>query len=177
MPDRLTERLQASRPAWVEFGAVVLLLAAGGLIGAVVWDWLWTAPVGVVVDHQWVAEDEAGLQGMFDATGWYVVVASVVGLVVGFVVAIFLDRVPLLTLAAVVLGSVVGTFLMLRLGAALGPPDPQVLALAKPDGTHLPGDLVVTGRSPWIALPVGALVGLTVVFIGLAPRRSRVTTD
>lgn len=171
MPDGLTERR-----TWVELAVIVGVLAAAGVIGAFVWEWLWTAPVGVVVDHQWMAEDETGLQGMFDATGWYVVIASVTGLVAGFAVAMFLDRVPLLTLAGIVLGSALGTFLMLRVGAALGPPDPRVLALDAPDGTHLPGDLVVAGSSAWIALPAGALVALAVVFIGLGPRH-RVTRD
>jgi hypothetical protein len=166
MPDRLR-----ARPVWVEPAAIVLLLAVAGVVGAFIWEWLWTAPVGVVVDHQWVAEDEAGLQGMFDATGWYVVIASALGLLVGLGVALFLDRVPLLTLVAVIVGSALGTFLMLRIGAALGPPDPHTVALDSPDGTHLPGQLEVSGWSPWIALPAGALVGLAVVFIGLSPRR------
>jgi hypothetical protein len=172
MPDRLRERR-----GWVEFALVVALLAAAGVVGALLWEWFWTAPVGVVVDHRWIAEDESGLQGMFDSTGWYVVVASLAGLLVGFVAALFLDRVPLLTLAALIVGSALGTFLMLRLGAALGPPDPRVLALGAPDGTHLPGELTVSGRSPWIALPAGALVALTVVFIGLAPRHHRASVD
>jgi hypothetical protein len=167
MPDRLT-----ARPTWVEPVVIVLLFAAAGVLGAFVWEWLWTAPVGVVVDHEWIAEDEAGLQAMFDATGWYVVIASALGLLVGLLAALFLDRVPLLTLAAVIVGSVLGTFLMLRIGAALGPPDPHTVALDSPDGTHLPGQLEVSEWSPWIAMPAGALVGLAVVFIGLSSRRS-----
>ena len=168
----MSDRLRA-RPVWVEPAAIVLLFAVAGVVGAFLWDWLWTAPVGVVVDHQWIAQDEAGLQGMFDATGWYVVVASGLGLLVGLGVAMFLDRVPLLTLLAVVVGSALGTFLMLRIGLALGPPDPHTVALDSPDGTQLPGQLAVSEWSPWIALPAGALVGLAVVFIGLSPRRAR----
>lgn len=168
MPDRLR-----ARPVWVEPAVIVLLFVVAGVVGAFLWDWLWTAPVGVVVDHQWIAQDEAGLQGMFDATGWYVVVASGLGLLVGLGAAMFLDRVPLLTLLAVIVGSALATFLMLRIGLALGPPDPHTVALDSPDGTQLPGQLEVSEWSPWIALPAGALVGLAVVFIGLSPRRAR----
>lgn len=157
--------------AAVQLGLGVLLLAGAGAVAGVVWEWLWTAPVGVVADHQWLAEDEAGLRGQFSATGWFVVVATVTGLLVGGVVALFLDRAPLLTLLAVVIGSVLGTWLMLRVGAALGPEDPARLALTAKEGTHLPGALEVSRRTPWIAMPAGALVALTLVFFGLSAGR------
>lgn len=171
MPDRLSGRASPTRPAWLEFLLVVALLAGAGVVGAFIWEWLWTAPVGVVIDHQWMAEDEAGLQGQFDSTGWYVVVASAVGLVGGLLAALFLDRWPLLTLAAILVGSAVGSFLMLRIGLALGPADPLALALDAVDGTRLAGELAVSERSPWVAMPAGALVGLALVFVGLTPRR------
>jgi len=166
MPDRLRERR-----TWIDFALVIVLLTVAGAVGAFVWNWVWTPPVGVAYGHKWVAEDEAGLQAMFDATGWYVVIASVIGLVVGLLAALFLDRVPLLTLAGVVIGSVLGTIVMLNLGLALGPDDPHEIARTADDGTHLEGQLEVTGKSPWIAMPAGALIGLTIVFIGLGPRR------
>ena len=174
MPDELSGswRRSAARPAWLEFLLVVALLAVAGVVGAFIWEWIWSAPVGVVVDHQWMAEDEVGLQAQFDSTAWYVVVASAAGLLAGMLAALFLDRWPLLTLAAVVVGSVLGTFLMLRIGLALGPADPASLALDAVDGTRLSGELSVSKHSPWIALPAGALVGLALVFIALTPRRN-----
>lgn len=171
MPDRLTARATGERPAWVDFVVIVALFALAGLIGAFIWEWVWTAPYGLVDDHRWMAEDEAALQRQFSGTGWYVVVASVTGLCVGALVALFLDRVPLLTLAAVVVGSVLATFLMIRVGAALGPTDPQELAKHASDGTRLPGSLTLSEWSPWIAMPAGALVAVALVFIGLGPRR------
>jgi hypothetical protein len=178
MPDGVIDPATGERPSarpWrrpaLQLLIAVLVVAAVGALGGVVWYWLWTPPVGVVSDHKWVAADEAGLRGRFSATGWYVVVATVAGLVAGAVVALFLDRVPLLTLAGVVLGSVLGTWLMIRVGAALGPPDPVRLAATAKEGRHLPGRLTVTGRSAWISLPAGALVALTLVFLGLSGRR------
>jgi hypothetical protein len=41
------------------------------------------------------------------------------------------------------------------------------------DGTRVPGRLEVVGRSPFTALPAGALLGLIVVFIGLTGRPGR----
>ena len=159
MPDGL-------RPALVQAGlAVVALVVAGALAGAV-WEWVWTAPVGVVVDHKWVALDEANLRGQFTGTGWYVIVGCVAGLVAGALVALFLDRVPLATLAGVVVGSVLGAAVMYRVGVLLGPSDPTHVT-AK-EGAHLPAQLSVSGHSPWVALPAGALVALALVFLGLS---------
>jgi hypothetical protein len=155
------------RTGLVQFLLAVLVLAGAGALAGVVWEWVWTPPVGVVVDHRWMAEDEAGLRGQFSGTGWFVVVATVAGLLAGAVVALFLDRVPLLTLLAVVVGSAAGTWLMLQVGAALGPSDPAKLALTAKDGTDLPGRLQVSRRTPWIAMPGGALVALALVFFGL----------
>ena len=56
---------------------------------------------------------------------------------------------------------------MLRVGLHLSPPDPAVAAATAADGTPLPGHLVLTGRSPLLAFPVGALLGLAVAFFGV----------
>jgi hypothetical protein len=167
MPDRLTR----ARPAWVDFALIVGMFAVAGVLGALIWEWVWTAPYGLVYDHQWTAEDEGALQGQFYGTGWYVVIATVGGLVVGALAALFVDRRPLLTLAAVVVGSALATFLMIRIGAALGPADPHTLAKHATDATRLPEDLTVSEWSPWIAFPAGALVAVLLVFVGLSPRR------
>src|SRR4051812_21002279 len=110
--------------ALVQAGLVVLVLAAAGALAGVVWGWVWTAPGGVVADHKWVASDEANLRGQFSSTGWYVIVGAVAGLVAGTLVALFLDQVPIATLAGVAVGSLVGAALMYRVGVALGPSDP-----------------------------------------------------
>ena len=182
---------RSGTPAVVlQFVLAVVLLAAVGALGAVVWNWVWTPPVGVVSDHQWLAENEASLRGQFSSTGWFVVVASVAGLLGGVLVSFFLDRVPLVTLLAVVVGSAVATWVMLQVGAALGPADPHHLALTAKEGTHLPGQLQVshaspddvpgwlgfTRHSPLIAFPTGALVGMTLVFLGLSAR-ARIAAD
>jgi hypothetical protein len=162
---------KADKQVVLQLGLVVVALAAIGALAGVVWQWVWTPTVGVVVDHHWSAGDAIGLQHEFSGTGWYVVVALVAGLVAGIAVALLADRVPLLTLAAVVVGSALAAWLMVVVGTALGPPDPDVAARTADDGTRLPMQLTVTGHSPWIALPSGALLGLLFVFIGLSPRQ------
>jgi len=164
----VTRGRSSRRTALVQLALAVAILAVAGVVAGVVWHWAWTPPSGAVVDHRWVAEDEASLRGQFSGTGWYVVVGSVAGLVAGALAALLLDRTPLLTLLGVVLGSVLGAWLMYLVGVALGPSDPAELARTAKDGTHLPAALSVSGASPFIALPAGALVAVALVFLGLS---------
>jgi hypothetical protein len=169
MPDRMTAPSTGRQVA--QLGLVVTALAAVGAIAGIVWQWAWTPTVGVVVDHRWTAGDAIGLQHEFSGTGWYALVATVAGLLAGLAIALLVDRTPLLTLVAVVVGSALGAWVMLLVGTALGPPDPDTVARTADDGTRVPIALTVSGYSPFIALPAGALLGLCVVFIGLSPRQ------
>ncbi|MGB0098903.1 MAG: hypothetical protein WBP61_01355 [Nocardioides sp.] len=162
------DRSQRLRQSVVQLALAVLALAAAGVLAGVVWEWVWTAPLGSVVDQTWVAEDEESLRGVFSATGWYVVIGAVAGLLGGALVALFLDRSPLITLVGVVIGSALGAFLMLRVGVALGPADPVGLAESAREGAYLPAMLGVSGSTPFVALPAGALVALAMVFLGLS---------
>ena len=150
----------------------LLVLAVPLLVGAVagvVWEWVWTPPLGVVSHHHWV-QDEVGLRGDFSGTGLYVVVAAGAGLLAGLVAALLSRRHEVVSLAALFVGSLLAGWLMYRVGLALGPADPAVLARSAPALTRLPGVLTVSGASPFLCLPAGALVSLTIVFVG--PRRT-----
>jgi len=150
---------------------IVAIFAVAGVLAGVVWEWLWTAPTGVVVHHQWL-QDERGLRGEFSGTGLYVLVAAVTGLVVGGTVAVLLDRSELVTLVAVLGGALLAGWLMSDVGGFLGPADPRSVAATADTGTHLPDHLVVAGDSVLRAFPGGALVGLVVVFLGLSRHRA-----
>jgi hypothetical protein len=149
---------------------VLLVFAAVGSLAGVLWELWWTPPSGVVVDHAWVPDD-SGIRELFTGTGQYVVVGLGCGLLAGVLCAWFVDRSELLTLASVVAGSVLAGWLMLRVGTALAPTDPEVAARAAAEGTTLPGALEVSGAGALASLPAGALAGLALVFIGLTPTR------
>ncbi|QZY27944.1 hypothetical protein [Nocardioides coralli] len=152
---------------------VLALFAVGGALCGVLWEWWWTAPSGSVADGTWFPDLE-GVRGVFSGTALYVVVGAVGGLVLGAACGWLFDRVELVTLVAVAVGATLAGWLMLWVGTALAPPDPQLAAASAPDGTRLPGTLAVSGDSPFAAFPLGATAGLAAVFIGLAPnRRSR----
>jgi hypothetical protein len=167
MPDQLTatQLVPILRQVVV---SVTLLVLAGALAG-VVWVWLWTPPTGVVVDHRWV-QDESGLRGDFSATGSYVAVAAVTGLLVAVLLGVLFDRAEIVTLLAVLAGSMLAGWVMYRVGVALSPADPRSLADSVEEGARLPGRLMVDGSSPFRAFPGGAMLGLVIVYFGL-PRR------
>lgn len=159
-------------PRWVVRDVLVVLTAcaAAGALAGVVWEAWWTPPIGVVRDHSWTV-DFFQSRELFSATALYVVVGVLGGGVVGAASAFFVDRVELITLATVVVGSVLAAWLMLQVGSALAPPDPAVLARTAADDTRLPGTLEVSGIWPLGAFPAGALLGVAVIYIGLASTR------
>lgn len=161
MPDRVSALRQVI--------GVLLVFAVAGALAGVVWEWVWTPPTGVVIGHEFLL-DGPGLRAEFSGTALYVVIAAVTGLLLGVVVSVLSDRHELLTLVAVVAGSVLAGWLMMVVGLALDPPDPGPLARTAEDYTPLQDELQVSGRSPYVAFPGGSLVGLIVVFIGLHRR-------
>lgn len=159
-------------PIAVQAVAVLLLFAAVGAAAGWLWFRAWTPPTGVVFEQQWYT-DEAGLRATFSGTAWYVVIATSAGLVLGALCAFLLDRAELATLAAVVAGSALAAYVMFRVGLHFSPPDPDVLARTVADDTELAGELTVTGWSPYLAFPFGALTGLAVTFVGFVKRGIR----
>lgn len=157
----------ARRPVWVVVALqALLILAVFAVVGALAgWLWyhLWDAPTGVVSGGTWFT-DEAGLRDDFGGVAWYVTISVLAGLMLGALAAWLLDRSELVTLAAVLAGSALAAYLMLRVGQHLSPPDPHELARSAKDGTELKGALRVESWPPRGAFTFGALVGLTLVY-------------
>jgi len=159
--------------SWWVVRDVALVVAGAALLGAVcgvLWELWWSPPTGVVLDHVWYPDLE-GVRQLFTGTGLYTLIALAGGVLLGAVCAWFFDRMELVTLAAVAAGSVLAAWLMFEVGTALAPPDPAAAAGTAEDLTALPGTLEVEGDGAFVAFPAGALTGIAVVFIGLAPTR------
>jgi hypothetical protein len=148
---------------------LLALFAVGGAVAGLVWHWLWRPPSGVVLDGVWYP-DAAGLTEVFSATGLYVLVGVVTGLLLGVTSGLLLARRPLVTLALVAVASALAGWLMLVVGQVGAPPDPQPLAARAANGATLPGTLAVSGWSPFVAVPVGALAGLCTILICVSPK-------
>jgi hypothetical protein len=164
------------RPPWVAAAlqavVTVLVFVVVGAGCGWLWNRVWDAPSGVVSNHQWFT-NEAGLRADFEGVAWYVTIALVAGLVLGALAAWLSDRSELVTLAAVLVGSVLAAYLMLRVGVHLSPPDPHELAKTAQDGEKLKGALHLDSWPPRTAFPFGALLGLAFVYLLTVGRSSR----
>ncbi|WP_205474613.1 hypothetical protein [Nocardioides sp. SYSU D00038] len=161
--------------------AVVAVLAVAGAACGRLWSSLWDAPTGVVSDGRWFT-DEAGLRSDFSGVGLFVVIGLGAGLLLGALLAWLCDRAELVTLGAVLVGASLAAWLMARVGTLGGPADPRVLAESATDGTRLPARLALpdvpdrlawSDLPPYTAFPLGALVGLTAVYLLTERRRRR----
>ncbi len=166
MPTTATRRTVA----WV-LGVVAVFAVAGLGCG-----WLWAsrfaAPSGVVYSHVWYPDPwDAGQRTVFAATGSYVVIALVAGVVLGILVSVISRGREVATLVAVSVGSAAAGLLMLRLGLHLAPSDPTKVAAEVADGTRLNGGLEAPGKAAWVAFPLAALVPLCVLYLMFQPRR------
>ena len=142
MSEQLTEgRTGASAGLRAPVVWVLIVVASYAVVGAAagwLWHALWNPTVGRVIQGGWYP-DEAGLRGDFSGTGLYVLIAAGAGLLLGLVVAIFGGRRPMLTLAAVVVGSALAAWLMVLVGEGLSPAeDPHVAAETAKEGDKLP---------------------------------------
>jgi hypothetical protein len=179
------------RDVAVRVGVVLATFAVVGAIAGVVWEWVWTPPVGIVYRGEWILEP-SGPDYDFSGTGWYVVIALVAGLLTAAVLGWVLVSGEVVTLVAAAVGSVLAGWLMFTVGHSLGPPDPRPLAAAMDDLEQLPSDLRVAGGDPdeaseydpdeasyslsgsaFLAFPLGTVVGLSVVWFTTAGRRKR----
>ena len=175
-PELLDARPETGpRSPWVVVPAQALatvgIFAAVGAAAGWLWYKLWDAPSGVVAGGAWYT-GEAGLRDDFQGVAWYVTLAFVAGLLLGVLTAWLFDRSELVTLAAVIVGSALAAYLMLRVGTHLSPADPHELAKTAQDGDKLKGALRVSSWPPRGAFTFGGLLGLAVVYavsIGRAP--------
>lgn len=155
--------------------AVLVVFALAGALAGWLWERWATPPTGVALDGEWIlgarvdgdflVRDPEALGHAFGVVGTFAVVCGVTGLILGVVAAYACRRSELVTLAVVAVSSVVAVFLCYRIGLSLGPVDPTAAAATADNGAALTGSLAIDQRTPFVALPLGALVGLTVSYL------------
>ncbi len=173
MPDRL------SGPALRRGAGIVLLCLAVAIVAGLVWHAVWEPPSGYVVEGQACGADggscwvpmppETARTAEFDGTALYVLVCLAAGLATGLAVALW-SRAEMVSLIALLLGSALAALVTARVGALLGPSDPESLLSSAEVGSRLPGDLEVVGPTPYLVWPIAALLAMAVVFVVLPHR-------
>jgi hypothetical protein len=176
----MSDRVTAARTTRRSLGwaaGIVVTIAVVGVAGGLLWHSLLHVPHGVVVGHQWFPDPwESGERSSFDATGWYVVIAVAAGLGTG-VLGAMLSRAPeLWTLLAVMVGSLIGAWLMRAVGLHGAPPDPQAAAKHAADGTRLSGTFGRPGAAALVTWPLAAVLAVGVIFL-LVPRRGPTSAE
>jgi hypothetical protein len=171
MSDRLThERVSRETIAWAV--GIVVVLGVVGVVCGLFWRSRLQVPHGVVVGGSWYPDPwDTGERASFASTGWYVLIALAVGVVIGVLVA-WLSRAPeLITLAAVLIGSLLAAWLMLAVGLHGAPADPRTAAAHASDGTRLSGTISTPGAAAFVTWPLATLVPLGTIYLLLPERR------
>lgn len=143
--------------------AVLGTYVALGVVGALLWWALCDTASFTVTDSGELAMGEVELAERFNADAWYAVIAAVLGLVSGTVIAWWRSRDPLRTSLLLLVGSGVAAGVMSVLGGWLGPDDPQQLAATAEAGARLAAPLSVDAAAVYLVWPVMTLIGALVV--------------
>lgn len=158
----MSRRLALMRPMVID----VLVVLGAFLVAAVVVGAIWPHVVDPVVVKRTdvgLLTDEIALADRFDADGWYTLLGGGFGIVLGALLLARRRTNEILTLLAVVACAFVAAWLSARLGTWWGPADPnQVLAHAKV-GATADAQVKLDASAAYLAWPIGALIGATVV--------------
>lgn len=160
-----------SRPtAWVarvavDVAAVAVTFAVLGVAGAFLWHHQVHLPA-YTRTAQGAVLDQLQLSKMVAIDGWYAVIAVAGGLVAGILLTWLRGRDPLVMVVLLVAGGALAAWVMLRLGAHLGPPDPRGTLDSLPKGGHAPVPLQPHARGVEYIWPMAALVGAIAVLLG-----------
>jgi hypothetical protein len=145
----------------IVIGSFVLL----GVLAGVLW-WLLVSPAEFTKLPSGGSMGEVDLGRQFNADGWYVVIAAVLGLVSGLALTWWRSRDPLLTSLLLIPGSAAAAVLMALTGHLLGPgPTRAALAAAKV-GARVPERLDVDTIVVYLTWPIAVLLGALVVLLG-----------
>lgn len=147
---------------------VLIVLAwfvVAAVVGALVW-WQVTplAAYTRTATDAGMGEDQLGRQ--VSADGWFFAIALLGGLVSGVALLALRRRDPVVTVVLVTLGGLLAAWLMLRVGLWLGPADPEGVLKDVAVGGKVPLQLETHTTGVFLAWPIGALLGATVVLWG-----------
>lgn len=158
-PVPLTQRIfRGLRPFVHEVAVVAGWFAVLGVAGAVVWELV--TPLAAytrTAENGTMGEEELARQ--FGATGWFLVIGAVGGFVSGVALLLLRRRSPVLTVLLVAVGGALATFVMVRVGLVLGPPDPNAVLGTVAVGDKVPLQLQVEGAGVYFVWSIAALAG------------------
>lgn len=143
--------------------AVDLLWVLGvSVAAAVVAGFAWAAlvpSVEVLRTADGFTTSEVALGRRFGNDGWFATLSAGVGLLSGLALTVWRRTHESFTVLVVVVGALLGSWLMAQVGGWAGPPDPFAVLAEAPAGTAAPEQVRVTAAASYLVWPVAALVG------------------
>jgi hypothetical protein len=175
-----SERLPGDRSVaqrlLVDLAIVTGWFAAAGLLGAVVWELVTPlAEYTRTADNGTMGEEELARQ--FGATGWYLVIGAVAGVVSGAVLLMWRRRSPVLMVLMVAAGGALAAWVMLEVGLALGPADPNQVLATVDVGEKVPLRLKFEGPGAFFVWPIAALAGALFALLFFESRDERLARE
>ena len=155
----------------LDAAVVVVVFAVVATLAGLLWPRL-VDPVLVTRTAEGTAASETALAERFDNDAWYAVLAAVLGLLLGLALTAWQlhRRQPeVVALVAVLLGAAVAAWVMARVGAAAGPPDPAAVLAEADVGATAPDRVRLTAEAAYLVWPIAAVVGALVVLWGRTP--------
>ncbi|RNM15975.1 hypothetical protein EFL26_07405 [Nocardioides pocheonensis] len=171
MPPTAAPRRLLSHPVARDLAVVLVWFVALGVLAAVVW-WQVTplADYTRTATNAEMGEEQLGQQVAAD--GWYLTLGAVGGLLSGVALLSMRWRDPLLMVAAVTVGSLLGAWVMLRVGLWLGPADPKSVLPHAAVGARVPMQLKPGASGVVYVWPITALLGAIGVIWGTEQHRT-----
>lgn len=171
VPPVAAHRRLLSHPVARDLAVVLVWFVALGVLAAVVW-WQLTplADYTRTATNAEMGEEQLGQQVAAD--GWYLTIGAVCGLLSGVALLSLRWRDPLLMVAAVTVGSLLGAWVMLRVGLWLGPADPKSVLPHAAVGAKVPMQLKPGASGVVYVWPITALLGAIGVIWGTEHRRA-----
>lgn len=159
-----------SRPLVRDVAVVAVWFVVAAAIGALLW-WQVTplAEYTRTATNAAMGEDQLGRQ--VSADGWFFVIGGVGGLASGVALVLLRRRDPVAMVVLVTLGGLLASWLMLRLGLWLGPPNPKDVIPDVAVGHKVPLQLKTSAGGVVFAWPLAALLGAVAVLWGSEDRR------
>ncbi len=165
---------RVSRRDLVGVGATVLSAVGLAFLGGWLW-WQWWGPAdkGRIFETrdgpQWFPIPfDPGVSHVFAGTAEYFLIGLGLGALLGVLAGVLSRSRAVLGLGVLVVASVGAALVMHWFGVSFSPPDPRTLVDSHEIGDRLPGHLELSGWTPYLAWPIGALAGFTGVMLSLS---------
>lgn len=149
----------------VDVAAVAVTFAVLGVAGAFLWHHQVDLPA-YTRTAQGAVLDQLQLAKMVNIDGWYAAIAVAGGLVAGILLTWMRGREPLVLVVLLVAGGALAAWLMLHLGAHLGPHVTRATLDRLPQGGRALVPLQPHARGVEYVWPMAALVGAIAVLLG-----------